>query len=127
MPPYNIKPPSGAGLTTGVTLTVFRIDGGEFTNDNSAGICLDMENATAAVAEGQDHDHIPTADGHASLPGGKHVAGGSTVLVSGTYFASAGGRMTAIQVRGRWSNVHVSHSTQANPQQSILISFSLSH
>jgi hypothetical protein len=85
MPPYNLRPPSGAGLTTGVTLTVFRIDGGEFTNDNSVGICLDMENATS----------------------GSPKAGGSTVLVSGTYFASAGGHMTAIQVRGRWSNVHV--------------------
>ena len=84
-PPYNIVLPSGAGLTTGVTLTVFRVYGGEFTGDNNAAIILDMENATS----------------------GTHTAGGSTVLVSGTYFAGAGGHMAAVQVRGRWNNVHI--------------------
>ncbi len=85
-PPYSIQPPSGAGLTTGVTLTVFRVYGGEFTGDNSANIVLDMENATTSSGS---------------------KAGGSTVLVSGAYFAEAGGHMAAVQVRGRWSNVHI--------------------
>ena len=80
-PPYNIRPPSGAALTTGVTLTVFRVFGGEFTGDNSANVVLDMENATQS-------------DGK--------IAGGSTVLISGSYFASMGGHMAAVQVRGRW-------------------------
>jgi hypothetical protein len=35
------------------------------------------------------------------------VAGGSTVLISGTYFASAGQHMVAVQVRGRWANLHM--------------------
>jgi hypothetical protein len=80
--PYNIKPPSGATLTTGITLTVFRIFGGEFTGDNSALITLDMEDT-------------PT-----------HQFG-TTVTISGTYFAGAGVHMAAVQVRGKWHNVHM--------------------
>jgi hypothetical protein len=38
---------------------------------------------------------------------GYKVAGGSTVLISGTYFASAGQHMAAVQVRGRWANLHM--------------------
>lgn len=72
MSPYNLRPPSGAGLTTGVTLTVFRVYGGEFTNNISAGIVLDMENATSTDGDG------------VGVGAGKHIAGGGTVLVSGT-------------------------------------------
>ena len=48
--------------------------------------------------------------------GGK-VAGGSTVLISGTYFASAGQHMAAVQVRGRWANLHMLANRLEDPRQ----------
>lgn len=79
--PYNIVAPSGASLTTGITLTEFRIFGGEITGDNSAGLVLDMEGTPIAQF-------------------------GATVTIEGTYFSSSGGHMAAIQIRGQWRNVH---------------------
>jgi hypothetical protein len=85
LPPYNIVPPSGANLTTGITLTEFRMFGGEFTGDNSPNMVLDME------------DTWQVNSPHSF---------GATMTVEGTYFSQSGGHMAAVQVRGQWRNVH---------------------
>ena len=75
-------------LTTGVTLTEFRMYGGEMTADNSPNIVLDMGGCDpgSGCSAGQ---------------------GGATFSAYGTYFAQSGGWMAAIQIRGNWNNVEM--------------------
>jgi hypothetical protein len=78
----------GRNFTRGVTLTMFRMYGGEMTADNSANIVLDMDGCYP---------------GTGCSPG----QGGATFSSYGTYFAQAGGWMAALQVRGNWNNVEM--------------------
>jgi hypothetical protein len=82
-PFWNVSAPSGRPLATSVSLTVFRIDGGDFTGDNCGLLSLDTE--------GQ-----PNA--------------GCALHVAGSYFANTGDIMSAIEVRGTWRNVVVEGS-----------------
>jgi hypothetical protein len=65
-------------LTTGISLTQFRIYGGEFTGDNTGLLLLDA---------------------------GDTMAGGADFFVFGTYFANSGNNLAAVEVRGKWDNV----------------------
>jgi len=71
-------PPSGRALTTGISLTQFRIYGGEFTGDNAAMIIMDM---------------------------GDTAATGGDFFIFGAYFAVSGNNIAAVEVRGKWNNV----------------------
>ena len=77
-PHWNVTAPSGRALATSVSLTVFRLDGGDLTGDNCALLTLDTE--------GQPNQ-------------------GTALTVTGTYFANSGDQMAAIEVRGAWRNV----------------------
>ena len=76
--PWNIRPPSGRTLTAGISLTQFRIFGGEFTGDNTNLIVLDMDNVSASAGD---------------------------FCSFGAYFASSGNNLAAVNVRGNWENV----------------------
>ena len=77
--PWNIIPPSGRSLATGITLTQFRIFGGEMTGDNTALLVMDM--------------------------GGAGKAGGGDFASYGLYFATSGNHIAAVEIRGKWNNV----------------------
>jgi hypothetical protein len=80
---WNISAPSGRKLTTGVSLTVFRLFGGELTGDNGANVVLDMAGA-------------PT--------------NGGDFAAYGVYFATAGDNVASVEVKGEWRNVIVDGS-----------------
>ena len=75
--------PSGRKLATGVSLTVFRIFGGELTGDNGANLVLDMEDA-------------PT--------------NGGDFAAYGVYFNTYGDHVASIAIKGSWNNVIVDGS-----------------
>eukprot|EP00039_Didymoeca_costata_P031503 m.35076 g.35076 ORF g.35076 m.35076 type:complete len:526 (-) comp8828_c0_seq1:118-1695(-) len=80
---FNISAPSGRALQTAVSVTVFRLIGGELTGDNGPLVHLDMFNA-------------PT--------------NGGDFIASGVYYSTAGNNVSAIAVSGAWNNVVVDGS-----------------
>lgn len=74
---WNITAPSGRNLTKGVSVTQYRMYGGELTGDNGAMIVLDMGGA-------------PTNGGDFSA--------------FGTYFATSGDNLAAVEIAGAWNN-----------------------
>lgn len=85
-PPWSVMPMHGRNFTHGVTLTMFRMYGGEMTADNSPNIVLDMGGCDPGTGCGAGQ-------------------GGATFSSFGTYFAQSGDFMAAIQIRGNWNNV----------------------
>lgn len=82
--PWNVIPPSGLPLTTFVSMTVHRLFGGSISGGFAPGIVLD--NLEARAANG-------------------NLAQAGDLLISGTYFWSVGQNFSAIELRGRWTNV----------------------
>lgn len=80
---WNITAPSGRALQTAVSVTVFRMLGGEATGDNGPLVVLDME-------------------------GAPH--GGGDFISTGAYFSTFADHVSAVQVRGTWSNVIIDGS-----------------
>jgi hypothetical protein len=76
-PRWNVSAPSGRNLTKGVSVTQYRMYGGELTGDNGAMIILDM--------------------GGAPTNGGDFAA-------FGTYFATSGDNIAAVEIAGAWNN-----------------------
>eukprot|EP01043_Picozoa_sp_COSAG02_P007179 COSAG02_NODE_211_length_28730_cov_5.599490_19_plen_307_part_00 len=74
---WNVTAPSGRNLTKGVSVTQYRMYGGELTGDNGAMIILDMGDA-------------PTNGGDFSA--------------FGTYFATSGDNIAAVEIAGAWNN-----------------------
>ena len=73
-------------VSAGVTLTMFRMYGGEMTADNSPNIVLDMGGCDPGTGCGAGQS-------------------GATFSSFGTYFAQSGDFMAAVQIRGNWNNV----------------------
>ena len=80
---WNITAPSGRVLQTAVSVTVFRMIGGEATGDNGPLVVLDME-------------------------GAPH--GGGDFISTGAYFSTSADHVSAVQVRGIWRNVVIDGS-----------------
>ena len=77
-------PPSGLSLTTHVSMTVHRLFGGSISGGFAPGIVLDNEFARDRAG---------------------NLAQAGDLLISGTYFWSVGKNFSAIELRGRWTNV----------------------
>ena len=92
----------GRNFTRGVTLTMFRMYGGEMTADNSANIVLDMEGCYPGT-------------------GCSSGQGGATFSCYGTYFAQSGGwEQTVSLCPRRLALSAASFSVQSRPLRVLL-------